>query len=266
VGTAKRDRQKANRQSKLQAAVAAQEKAKKRRSLLRIGALVAATVAFFVLYWLFTRDDSPTATTPTTAPATAGDGTFAYGTGDCPPEGVSSRVARFDEAPALCIDPDRTYTATFETSAGTITALLDTDRTPGTTNNFVTLARYRYYDGTTLFRSNTDIGIVQGGGLSNTDSPGYTIPDEGSGFTYQPGDLVMARTGQPNSAGAQFFFAVDENTSLLDSQGTYVVFGRVVEGMDALEGILASHVDSGGPGEGAPDPTPVVRSVRIAES
>ena len=85
---------------------------------------------------------------------------------------------------------------------------LDTTRTPGTVNNFVTLSRWKYYDGSSIFRTDTSIDIIQGGGKTNTDSPGYTIPDEGGTFTwsdtggkgpftYQAGDLVMARVGQP---------------------------------------------------------------------
>ena len=51
----------------------------------------------------------------------------------------------------------------------------------------MTLARYLYYDATQFFRTNTGIGIIQGGGTSQAASPGYTIPDEGGTFTYTPG-------------------------------------------------------------------------------
>ena len=150
---------------------------------------------------------------------------------------------------------------------GTVRARLDTQRTPQTANNFVVLARYKYYDGTRFFRTDTSIGIIQGGGLSNAASPGYTIADEGGTFTYTPGDLVMARTGQPNSAGAQFFFGVDENVSGLDTQGTYVTFGEVTEGLDVLQAILATNVDDPASGlGGAPDPPVTVNSVRIEET
>ena len=98
--------------------------------------------------------------------------------------------------------------------------------------------------------------------------PGYTIPDEGSGFTYEPGQIVMARTGAPNSASAQFFFAVNENTAMLNNQGTYVVFGQMdEESLMVAEAILASHVDQ--PANqlgGAPDPQVIVKSVTIEES
>ena len=78
----------------------------------------------------------------------------------------------------------------------------------------------------------------------------------------------MARTGAPNSASAQFFFAVNENTALLNNQGTYVVFGQMDdESVAVAEAILASHVDQ--PGNrlgGAPEPQVIVKSVNIEES
>jgi peptidyl-prolyl cis-trans isomerase B (cyclophilin B) len=130
----------------------------------------------------------------------------------------------------------------------------------------VTLARWKYYDSSKLFRTDTSIGIIQGGGQTNTDTPGYTIPDEGGKFSYTSGDLVMARTSQPNSAGGQFFFAVNDNTKLLDAQGTYVTFGKVTQGMELLQKVLASGKAPNGGTNGAPDPEVTVTSVRIAEA
>jgi len=172
----------------------------------------------------------------------------------------------------MCLDVSRGYTAVFDTSAGEMRVALDVVNTPVTANNFAVLARYGYYDETLLFRTDPSIGIIQGG-APHTNSPsdpgpGYTIADEGSGFSYEPGQIVMARTGAPDSAGAQFFFAVNENTALLNGQGTYVVFGRMdEESLAVAEAILASHVDQ--PGNqlgGAPDPQVIVNSVTIQET
>ena len=78
----------------------------------------------------------------------------------------------------------------------------------------------------------------------------------------------MARTAAPNSASAQFFFAVNENTALLNNQGTYVVFGQMDdESLSVAEAILASHVDQ--PGNslgGGPEPQVIVNSVTIEET
>ncbi|MCY4273684.1 MAG: peptidylprolyl isomerase, partial [bacterium] len=191
----------------------------------------------------------------------------------CPPaDGSGPRVLDFDGPPPMCLDSSKEYTAVFDTTAGVMRVALDTVSTPVTANNFAVLARYRYYDDTLLFRTDPSIGIIQGGApRTNSPSdpgPGYTIVDEGSGFAYEPGQIVMARTGAPNSAGAQFFFAVNENTALLNSQGTYVVFGRMDEASLAVaEAILASHVDQpDNPLGGGPDPQVIVNSVTIQES
>ena len=174
----------------------------------------------------------------------------------------------FGGAPMLCIDTSVPHTAVFDTSRGVVRVALDVANTPGTTNSFVNLARSGYYDDTLVHRSAPSIGILQGGSPhTNTAAdpgPGYTLWDEGTDFTYHPGQLVMARRGDPNSAGAQYFFTVTEEAGLLDGQGTYVVFGEVTEGLDVLADILASHVDQpDNPLGGAPDPPVTVNSLTI---
>ncbi|MCY3785965.1 MAG: peptidylprolyl isomerase [bacterium] len=196
-------------------------------------------------------------------------GSEEYGEGECAPAGGADEpVLDFAGAPALCIDTSAPHTAVFDTSRGTVRVALDVTNTPGTVNSFVNLARFGYYDGTLVHRSDQSIGILQGGSPHTNDAadpgPGYTLWDEGTGFTYRPGQFVMARTGAPNSAGAQYFFTVTEAAGLLDGQGIYVVFGEVVEGLDLLTGMLDSHVDDpANPLGGAPDPPVVVNSVTI---
>lgn len=277
MGTAKRERQKANRQSKLEAALAAQQKAKRNRQWLLVGGAIAAVAAIFLLVSILSGDDTKVDTAASSSPSTVAtaptttepvqQAAFAYGTGECAPAEGATPTKKFTAAPKLCIDPAKTYVAAMDTSAGMIKIQLDTQRTPGTTNNFVTLARYKYYDSSKLFRTDPSIGIIQGGGQTNSDTPGYEIPDEGGKFAYQVGDFVMARTGAPNSAGAQFFFAVTDKVKALDGQGTYVTFGKVVEGQDVLDKILASHkVDPASDLGGGPDPEVTVKAITITES
>ena len=182
--------------------------------------------------------------------------------GECPPADVTEPVRTFTDAPQQCIDPAATYTATFRTSEGDIVVDLNTAEVPGTVNNFVTLARYGYYDDTLIFRADPSIDIIQGGGRSNSDSPGYEIPDEASGFTYQAGQLAMARTQEPNSAGGQWFFVSGPNGSNLDAQGTYVVFGEITEGLEIAEAILALSGEDGQ----TPTREVVVETVEITET
>ncbi len=192
---------------------------------------------------------------------------------NCPPaDGSGPQVLEFDSPQPMCLDASKQYTAVFDTTAGEMRVELDMVNTPITANNFAVLSRYHYYDKTLLFRTDPSIGIIQGGAPTTNDwsdpGPGYTIPDEGSGFSYEPGQIVMARTAAPNSAGAQFFFAVDNRTAALNSQGTYVVFGRMDgESLKVAEQILASHAESSDPNRpGGPDPQVVVNSVTIEES
>jgi cyclophilin family peptidyl-prolyl cis-trans isomerase len=285
VGTDKRERQKANRQMARIEAEKRAKAAKRKRNIIRWGAIgLTAAVAIILLSVLTKKDskspaaDATTTTVAADASTTAATGPtttsavvqapFVYGTGECPKaDGSSPATKTFTVAPKLCIDPAKAYSATMETSQGTIKIVLDTTRVPGTTNNFVTLARYHYYDDTVLFRTNTGIDIIQGGGKTNTDGPGYTIPDEGGKFSYTEGDFVMARTGAPNSAGGQFFFASGPKTSQLDGQGTYVTFGKVSEGMDVVKKIMALHKDAAsGGGDGAPSTTVTVKTITITET
>ncbi len=195
------------------------------------------------------------------------------GSQSCPAvDGPRLQVLDFDGSQPMCLDIAKRYTAVFDTTAGEMRVELDMVNTPKTANNFAVLARYGYYDDTLLFRTDPSIGIIQGGS-PHTNSPadpgpGYTIADEGAGFTYEPGQIVMARTAAPNSAGAQFFFAVNENTALLNSQGTYVVFGKLdAESLKVAEAILASHQDQpNNPLGGAPNPAVTINSVMINEN
>ena len=158
-------------------------------------------------------------------------------------DGSSPRRIDFPGPQPDCIDPTKSYSAVFDTSEGEVVVELDTETTPNTVNNFVTLARWGYYDGTTLFRTDPSIDIIQGGS-PHTESPsdqgpGYTIPDEGGPYTYVPGQLVMARSQGPDSSSAQFFFTTGPNASFLDGQGTYLVFGETDDSgleVDALGG------------------------------
>lgn len=279
----KRQRQDLGRQARLEEQRALERKRQRGRQLKALGILLGALLVVALLISIFAGDDGDsdvategsTTTTEESSDTTATtaapeDEEFAYGTTPCPAEGAEPQTS-FEEPFAQCIDPARSYTATFDTSAGQVVVALDTERTPGTANNFVALARSGYYDDTLLFRTDPSIGIIQGGSPTTDDpsdpGPGYTIPDEGGSFTYQPGQLVMARSQGPDSAGAQFFFAVDEAVSALDAQGTYVVFGEVTEGLDVLEQILASHQDQpDNPLGGAPDPAVTVTSVTITEA
>ena len=234
-------------------------------AVVMLGSVVTVTVAGFANRG---GDDDERTTTPTGCPAADKS--------DAP------RLA-FDNRPVWCLTSGTSYAAVFATSEGEIRFDLDTDRMPETTNNFVVLARYGYFDNTLLFRIDPSIGIIQGGAPTTNSwsdpGPGYTIPDEGGTFmptanggargpfTYEPGQLVMARSAGLNSSGAQFFFTTTESASLLDDQGSYLVFGTTDDaGQAVLDAMMALYeVDPDSPYGGGPTRDLVVHSVTIAE-
>jgi peptidylprolyl isomerase len=266
VGTDKRARQKANRDKARQERIRKQKmnKVRKRGLVLGIG-IPAAVFALFMVARLTGDNDTAAPSDTTSAPVTNPTG-IVEGSTECPKaDGTQKQVLTFSSSMKKCIDETKSYTATFDTTEGEIVVELDTKGVPGTVNNFVALSRYKYYDGSLIFRTDPSIDIIQGGGKTNTDSPGYTILDEGGPFKYSEGDLVMARGSEPNSAGSQFFFVTGPNASLLDQQGTYVTFGKVTKGLDVTKAIMDLHkADDSGLG-GAPSRTVTVRSVTISE-
>jgi len=284
MGTDKRERKKVNRNLAREGRQKAQRNAVIKQRVIRFGVgIPLAILALWAVSKFFITTDS-TSTTDTTVASSdttiaVSDTTIASLTptlsttpgeqieGDtkCPAtDGTAVRTTNFTKAPPMCIDAKKSYMATFDTSEGTIEIALDTTKTPKTVNNFVTLSRYKYYDSSFIFRTDLSIDIIQGGGESNTDDPGYTIEDEGNGYKYTEGDIVMARTGAPNSAGGQFFIVTGPNASALDSQGTYVVFGKISKGLDVAKAILGLNAGSGQLG-GAPSRAVKITSVTIAE-
>lgn len=287
MGTAKRERQKAGRQARIEALQAEQRKRKQRRNALAVVGFVVGLVALaLILAYAFKSDkksnvatsasttlDLSSTTSVANATTTVGGPpktvAFTYGSGACPNADGSSPVTKtFTAAPKQCIDPTKSYTAVFDTTEGEIDVQLDTKTVPGTVNNFVALSQYHYYDNTPIFRTDPSIAIIQAGGTSvNDPGPGYTIPDEGTGFTYQAGQLVMARGQAPNSAGAEFFVVTGPEASVLNSQGTYVVFGNITKGLDVAQKIIGLNVDDPTSQLGGhPSRTVTIKSIKITAS
>jgi cyclophilin family peptidyl-prolyl cis-trans isomerase len=274
VGTDKRERKKNNRDIARAARARAAKRAKVRRRGLQVGLGIPAAVLAIWAVATFAVDDSSdsvdvtdtTITESETPTLTTVAGASVTGDTTCPvADGSASRTTKFEKAPPMCIDEKKSYTATMSTSEGDIVIELDTKNTPKTVNNFVVLSRYKYYDDSFIFRTDPGLDIIQGGGSNNTDNPGYTIEDEGSGYKYSEGQIAMARTGEPNSAGGQFFIITGPNAAALDGQGTYVVFGQIAEGLDVAKAIIALNSGSGELG-GAPSREVKISKVTITES
>ncbi len=180
---------------------------------------------------------------------------------DCPEvDGSSPKKQRFNGPPPMCIDPSKTYTAEMVTTKGTMVIALDPIGAPRTVNNFVVLARYHYYDGIIFHRVIPGF-MLQGGDPdgSGRGGPGYKFDDElPKPGRYEIGSLAMANAG-PNTNGSQFFIVSGSSGVSLPPQ--YLLFGKVVKGLDVVTAIEAAGSPSGTPKEKL-----VIESVTITES
>jgi peptidyl-prolyl cis-trans isomerase B (cyclophilin B) len=144
---------------------------------------------------------------------------------------------RFSRPPEMVIDPEKSYTATLTTDRGAIRIELTAKETPVTVNNFVFLACHGYYDGLNFHRVITSPPFMVQGGCpfgTGTGGPGYQFKDEFSpDLRHGEGVLSMANAG-PGTNGSQFFITLAPQPHL---DGRHTVFGRVVEGMDAVRAI-----------------------------
>ncbi|MCZ2077224.1 MAG: peptidylprolyl isomerase [Bryobacteraceae bacterium] len=143
---------------------------------------------------------------------------------------------QYPSPPAMAIEPGKSYTAVFETSKGNIECQLFAKDAPVTVNNFVFLAREKFYDGTVFHRVINDF-MIQGGDptATGTGGPGYRFADEvkNNPRKHQVGSLSMANAG-PNTNGSQFFIT-HVVTQWLD--GKHTVFGQVTSGQDVVNAI-----------------------------
>jgi len=161
----------------------------------------------------------------------------------------------------MFIDPAKTYTATMTTSVGTMKIALDPIAAPKTVNNFVTLARYHYYDGI-IFHRVINGFMCQGGDPTGTGmgGPGYKFADElPKPGRYEIGSLAMANSG-PNTNGSQFFIVSGPSGTGLPP--AYSLFGKVVAGLDVVDSMQNVDTDR----SDRPHTKVVIESVTIEES
>ncbi len=128
-----------------------------------------------------------------------------------------------------------------ETNFGTIELELFWDKTPKTAENFLRLVISEFYDSLTFHRIVPDF-VIQGGDPvgDGTGGPGYAIDFEKADTKHHKGSLAMARSQDPNSAGCQFYICLKDLPQL---DGSYVVFGKVVKGLDVVDKIAKVETD-----------------------
>lgn len=166
-------------------------------------------------------------------------------------------------------------TAVIETTLGTIEAELYPADAPKTVENFVGLAREKYFDGV-IFHRVVPGFVIQGGDPTGTGTGGKSIwkkefADELNPATasykagYVKGVLAMANRG-PNTNTSQFFIMLADNTTLPKN---YAIFGKVVKGMDVVDAIGRVPLKGGMGPEASKPVTPVVMKkvwIRHAET
>jgi peptidyl-prolyl cis-trans isomerase B (cyclophilin B) len=160
--------------------------------------------------------------------------------------------------------------AVIKTTAGELVLEFWPDVAPKTVENFKTLAKKGFYDGTAFHRIVKGFMIQGGDPLTKnaameddwgTGDPGYKIKAEFNDRSHQRGVISMARSQNPDSAGSQFFICLG-NASFLDRN--YTAFGQLVGGDDVLGKIGETPVKAGNSGEKSKPLTRVgVESIRI---
>jgi cyclophilin family peptidyl-prolyl cis-trans isomerase len=293
VGTAKRERQKANRQARLEqlAKEARQQKTRKRGLTIAV-VVIGGVLLLFGLAWLLGDDEDDTAAVATTvatvpattvapvdtsdipattevpattaAPTTTEAPEFVYGDQPCAEENSVPEGFLYEGAPQLCIDPAKAYTAEVTTNFGAFTIELNTEGAPGNVNNFVNLARSGYYDGSGCHRIIADFVVQCGRPGELEEAPGYNVADELPTEPYEIGMVAMANTGAPNTGGGQWFVITGENGASLPQQ--YTVLGTVTDGLDSSVRALANLADPTANNGVPPLSEVVIESVTITES
>lgn len=167
-------------------------------------------------------------------------------------------VKTYNNPPPMVIDPAKSYTATMETTAGTMVLELFPQEAPLAVNNFVFLANDHFYDGVIFHRVIRGF-MIQGGDPTGTGrgGPGYRFPDEPVQRPYSRGTLAMANAG-PNTNGSQFFIMHAD----YPLPPNYTIFGQLIEGEDVLDKIATAPT---GPQDRPLNPVEI-KSVRILES
>ena len=143
---------------------------------------------------------------------------------------------KWNNPPAMSIDPKKSYQAKIKTNRGDIELELYPEYAPETVNNFVFLANQGFYDEVIFHRVISNF-MIQGGDPtgSGTGGPGYRFEDETAGnpLKHETGVISMANAG-PNTNGSQFFITHSPQSHL---NGNHTVFGKVTKGKDVVDAI-----------------------------
>ena len=161
-----------------------------------------------------------------------------------------------------------------ETSKGNITAELDAKAAPKTVENILAYVNDGFYTDTVFHRVIPGF-MIQGGGMTadmkdKTDKRPPVQNEADNGLKNDRGTLAMARTMDPHSASSQFFINVNNNDFLNFRSKTpqgwgYTVFGKVTDGMDVVDSIVAVKTASKGMHQDVPVEPVVIKKVSVVQ-
>jgi cyclophilin family peptidyl-prolyl cis-trans isomerase len=235
----KRERQRQNRDARRQAMEEAAKRKRRMRTGRNLALLLVPLVILFVVLQVTNSDDSSS----------------------------KSDTASTDlSAPKMTIDPAAAYSATIDTSEGTIVVGLDAAQYPTSVNNFVYLAKKKFYDGLLVNRVAQDF-VIQSGSPSNTTAggPGYSVVGEVPTGTppYPVGAMAFGKGGNApaGTAGSQWFIVTGSGNSGLTAD--YAGLGTVTSGLDVAQKIGQLAPASG---DGAPTTKVTIKKITIAST
>jgi cyclophilin family peptidyl-prolyl cis-trans isomerase len=220
------------------------EQSAKSDKTIQYAALGAMVVVVVLLIWSVARGNTPAEEAQTEIPATEESIVEVIPQTEAPqPTAVApadtsaqSDIKQYDAPPAMMIDVEKKYFATFEMEkGGEFIIELYPDKAPITVNSFVFLAREGFFDGVTFHRVLEGF-MAQGGDPTGTGGggPGYRFVNEDSDLKFdKEGVVAMANAGRDTN-GSQFFITFAPAEFL---NGGYTIFGQVIEGMDVVNGI-----------------------------
>jgi len=224
-----------------------EERTDRRLIILAVFALVAVGVVALILVGRSGGSDSDESTTTTAS------------SGDCQEvEAPAPKKVSF-KAPKQTVKSGEALTATVETSCGSFSIALDTDRAPKTVNSFVFLSDEGFYDGLTFHRIAPGF-VIQGGDPlgTGTGGPGYSVDEKPpSNLAYTKGTVAMAKSSAepPGRSGSQFYVVTAPDAGLPPE---YALIGKVSEGYDVV-----ARIDELGTPEETPKQTVLIDKITI---
>lgn len=245
----KRERQRQNREDRRKRELQAQKRSGYFKTARNFGIVVAIFAVIFLGVQFFNNNNSGKKKSATTTSTTAAV--------------TTSASSRPKGSPPLSIDPAATYTATIDTTEGTMVVALDAKDAKWGANNFITLARKGFYDGIDFERAAKN-SVIQGGSAKKGTKTPSSFVSELPTNGYSLGDIAYAKTNAAPAGNADSTFFIITSDQALSSFNTkpylYGDFGHLTSGLDVAQKIEALAPASG---DGPPTKAVTINKITI---